>query len=150
MSKKDFSITLLLDQSPKEVFDAVNDVRGWWSEKLEGKSHQLNDEFIFRYLDKHWSKHKLTEVVPNKKVVWLVTDGELSFLEDKDEWTGTSMSFEITPKGNKTELLFTHHGLVEDIECCDACTRGWNFFIHKSLHRLITTGKGKPYLIEGE
>ena len=148
MNEKDFSITLLVDQSPKEVFDAVTDVRGWWSHKLEGKSRQVNDEFVFRYEDKHWTRHKLTEVVPNKKVVWLVTDGELSFLQNKGEWIGTSISFDIEPKGNKTELHFTHHGLVPEVECYDACMKGWTFFINKSLHPLITTGKGKPYLIE--
>jgi activator of Hsp90 ATPase-like protein len=139
-----FSTAFLVDQSPKEVFDAVNNVRGWWSSSLQGKSEKLGDVFTFRYEDLHVSKQKLVEVVPEKRVVWLVLDASLNFTEDKDEWKGTKVVFDIAKKGKKTELRFTHEGLVPSFQCFDACSEGWGFFIDASLKKLITTGKGEP------
>ena len=144
MENQNFTMTFLVDQSPKEVFDAVTNVRGWWSEMVEGGTRNLNDEFSYRHGDLHYSKHKLTEVIPNKRVVWLTTDSELTFVDNKTEWTGTTISFDIAEKDGKTELTFVHHGLVPQFECYNACFGGWTYYLQESLLPLITTGTGTP------
>lgn len=141
MKTQDLTFTLIVDQTPEVVFNAVNNVRGWWSETLEGDSEKLNDEFIYRYQDMHYSKQRLVEVVLNQKVVWLVLDSYLSFIEDKTEWTGTKISFEITREQDKTQLLFTHHGLNPEVECYNACFDGWSHYIKGSLVELIAKGE---------
>ncbi|MBS1602096.1 MAG: SRPBCC domain-containing protein, partial [Bacteroidetes bacterium] len=97
----------------------------------------------YRFKEFHYSKQRLVEFVPDKKVVWLVTDSSLNFVEDKDEWTGTKISFEVSSKGDKTEVRFTHEGLVPGQECYDACSNAWGDYIQKSLRSLISTGKGE-------
>ncbi|MEO6978771.1 MAG: SRPBCC domain-containing protein [Mucilaginibacter sp.] len=144
MQNNNLTLTFLVDQSPREVFNAVNNVRGWWSEKLEGSSEKLDDEFSYRHGDLHYSKHKLIDVVPNSKVVWLTTASDLTFVDKTDEWTGTKVIFDISEQDGKTRLQFTHDGLVSQFQCFEACSGGWNHYLTKSLLPLIQTGIGQP------
>jgi hypothetical protein len=141
---KDLSITISVDRTPNQVYDAVNNVRGWWSGEITGTTDKLGAEWTYRYQDLHRSTQKITELVPGKKVVWHVTDSYLSFVKDATEWNGTDIVFDITKKGAKTELRFTHVGLAPSIECYKDCSDAWGFYIRESLRNLITTGKGKP------
>jgi hypothetical protein len=142
MSAVDFSSTILVDNSAKQVFIAINDVRGWWQREIEGNTDKLNEEFSYRMEDIHFSKQKVIELVPNEKVVWLVTDSKLNFTKNKSEWTGTKIVFEISEHNNQTQVSFTHLGLVQSMECYGGCSSGWSLLIQKSLLSLITTGKG--------
>jgi hypothetical protein len=144
MNDQNFTTTFMVDQTPEVAFDAINNVRGWWSEEIEGSTNKLGDEFTYRYEDVHRCKMKLKEVIPGKKVVWLVLDNYFNFTEDKTEWKGTEVTFDISKKGNKTEIRFTHLGLVPEYECFDICSKAWGSYTNGSLRSLITTGKGKP------
>lgn len=143
LSTAGFTTTFFVDQTPHEVFTAINNVRGWWQGEVTGGTDKLNDEFDYRMEDIHYSRQKLVEVIPDKRVVWSVTDSQLSFIEDKDEWTNTRIIFDITEINNKTQVRFTHIGLLPAIECYDACSNAWEQLIQESLVSLITTGKGK-------
>ena len=142
--QSDFTTTLSVDQTAKEAFNAINNVRGWWSELIEGSTDKINEEFTYHFEDVHYCKMKLIEVVPNKKVVWLVKYNHFNFTKDKSEWTGTKIIFEISAKDNKTKIRFTHLGLVPQYECFNVCSNAWGKYIHESLFSLITTGKGMP------
>jgi Activator of Hsp90 ATPase homolog 1-like protein len=146
MKAKDFTTSLLVDQSPEEVYQAVINVRGWWSgyygEIFEGNTTKLGDEFSFRAGDgAHYSKQKLIAVTPNKNVTWLITESNLSFLEKTDEWTGTQVIFNIEKKGNQTLLTFTHEGLTPTIECYNSCAPAWQQYIDNKLLPLIKNSK---------
>jgi len=136
----DFTTTILVDQTAEEAFNAINNVRGWWTGEpgVEGNTDKAGDEFTYRYKDLHYSKQKVTELIPGKKVVWLITDSKLNFIKDKTEWTGTKISFDIAKRGDKTEIRFTHIGLVPDIECYRDCSNAWSSYINSSLRNFIT------------
>jgi hypothetical protein len=146
-AKKDFTITLLVDNTPKEAFDAINNVRGWWSGDNEGRTDRLG-EFQHRHGDMHRCTIKITELVPGKRVRWRVVDNYFDFVKDKSEWKDTDIFFEIAKKRDKTEVRFTHVGLVPAYECYDICSNAWGSLINGSLRDLITKGKGQPDRME--
>jgi hypothetical protein len=144
MTNQDFTTTFLVEQSPEKVFNAITNVRGWWSEEIEGATDKLGAEFIYHYEYVHCCKMKITEFVPGERIVWLVLDNYFNFTEDKTEWKDTQIIFEVSRKGDKSEISFTHSGLVREYECFLVCSNAWDSYINGSLRSLITTGKGKP------
>lgn len=141
MENKNYTATLEVAQSAKEVFNAINNVTKWWSKDFAGNSTNLNDEFIINHPNQHYSKQKLVEVIPDKKVVWLVTESKLNWIKNnKEEWTTTKMIFKIQVKNDKTILHFTHEGLVPEKECYTMCEKGWDIVIKDWLFYLITVG----------
>jgi uncharacterized protein YndB with AHSA1/START domain len=141
----DFNTSFVVDQTPAEVFAAINNVREWWGEDVEGSNEKVGDEFIYRVQDIHYSKLRVLELVPDKKIVWTIAANHMNFVEDQTEWVGTKITFEISRKDNRTEVAFSHLGLLPQFECFDVCSNAWGSLMHGSLPNLITTGKGNPY-----
>ncbi|WP_020578332.1 SRPBCC family protein [Actinopolymorpha alba] len=148
---------MTVDRTPEQVFEAITNVRGWWSENLIGHSAALHDEFIFTDDSEYagetvrakkgirFARFQITEFVPGRRVVWHVVDSDNTGLDDRDEWTDTNVIFDITTDAQGTTLHFTHEGLTAaESACFEACLRGWTFFITKSLPQLLTTGAGLP------
>jgi len=144
MTQQDYTATVLVDQSPSEAFDAIRNVRGWWSEEITGNTAKIDDEFKYHYQDLHKCTMKLVELVPGKRVSWLVTDNFFNFTEDKSEWKNTKVVFDIAKNGDQTEIHFIHEGLVPEYECYNVCSDAWGSYIRGSLKSLIATGKGSP------
>jgi len=139
MKTQSYTTSIEVEKSPADVFDhVINDVSKWWPEEFEGKSAKLNDEFEFRSGDSHYSKNKVVELVPNKKVVWLVTQSIRK--PDNFDWTGTKMIFELIPKGDNTLLTFTYDGPVLQDEY-DRLVQVCDIVIKELLYNFILNGK---------
>jgi hypothetical protein len=143
MANKNFTTTISVNQNPEDTYAAINNVRGWWSGEIEGDTNKLGAEFTYRYKDVHRSKQKITELIPGKKVVWHVLDSDLSSMRDKSEWNGTDIVFEISKKDDKTEVRFTHIGLIPAFECYGDCSGAWGMLINENLRKLIVTGESQ-------
>jgi hypothetical protein len=151
MTTNHFSLSFLVPQTPQDVYNAITQVPAWWSADFTGASRQQGDEFDVRFFgDVHYSRQSVEEALPSQKIVWLVTDSQLNFLQDKTEWTGTRMIFDIREEGLQTRLLFTHLGLLPEVECYKDCSTGWTKFLLHSLRNLITTGKGNLSVLNTE
>jgi len=146
MASQDFTTTITVAQSPGEVFGAINDVRGWWTGDIDGDSHEVGDEFTYRYPGAHYSRQRVTELVPGQRIVWRVVDSHLDGFDNPSEWTGTDIVFDLTPTPDGTDVSFRHVGLVPDFECYDNCSNAWRFLVNASLSNLISTGEGPTAL----
>lgn len=143
-----YTTSFTVDQTPEEVFAAINNVRGWWSEVIEGSTDTPGATFYYHYRDVHRCTFNITELVPGKKVVWHVVDNYFNFVEDQGEWIDTDVVFEMARKNGKTEVRFAHIGLMPNHECYEICSTSWDRYITSSLRDLITTGTGQPNPIE--
>ncbi|CAN5268742.1 hypothetical protein BH11ACT3_BH11ACT3_26990 [soil metagenome] len=139
-----FTTTFDVDATPAAVFDAVTNVRGWWTGApgddayVTGDSAKVGDVFVYRYADVHRSVQRITESVPEERVVWHVDEAALNFIDDPAEWVGTDIVFDIAPlPSGHTELRFTHVGLLPAVECYDACSNAWASYVGGSLKKLI-------------
>lgn len=137
-----YTTTILVDQNETIAFNAINNVRNWWQGEIIGNTDKLDDEFTYCMEPHHYSKQKIVEWIPNKKVVWLITECNLNFVNNKLEWLDTVIIFEITTVDGKTKITFTHQGLNPKIECYEGCSNAWEKLIQISLVSLINTGKG--------
>ncbi len=144
MDNENFTTAILVDKTPMEAFNDIKNFRAWWSEDIEGQTDKLGETFFYHYKDVHLCKMKLIEMVPGKKLVYLVVANEFSFTKDKTEWVNTKLVFDISSEGKQTKITFTHEGLVPEYECYNVCHDAWTGFIQKSLKNLVNTGKGEP------
>jgi len=143
MENQHYNACITVSQSAHEAFKDICKVTQWWSKTIDGNTEKLNDVFTYRPNDT-WVAFKITECVPDKKIVWHVTNCYLHFQNDKTEWKNTDVVFEISENGDSTEINFTHIGLVPEVECYAGCAKGWDQYFKGSLLKLITTGKGQP------
>ena len=142
MEGKSFTASIAVAGTPLDAFNHITQVSKWWTRDFEGSCAKLGDEFVIYHPGQHYSKQRLTEFIPGKKLVWLVTHSEMSWLDkDKTEWTGTRMIFDLKPRADTTHIHFTHEGLVPGKECYERCTQGWDMVIKNQLAGFISTGK---------
>lgn len=130
----DFTFSFESTRPANQIYQTLLDVRRWWSglygEDIEGKSEKVNDVFTFNAGNgAHHSVQRLVDLVPEKKIAWEVIESKLTFLNKSDEWNNSRIAFDISPKGNKTEVTFTHQGLVPDIECYTSCSDAWTLYL---------------------
>jgi len=138
MNDQGYTTSFEVDQTPQQAFDAIINVPLWWSGELHGNTTKVGDEFTYRYEDLHRSRQRITEMTPQKRIVWHVVEAELNFVQNRAEWNGTDIIFDIATKGDKTEVRFTHAGLLPSAECFDDCSNAWSYYIAGCLRNLIT------------
>jgi hypothetical protein len=136
MQDQNFTTSITVNQTPEFVYNALLNVRGWWSglfgETFEGQSEKTGDVFSFRAGDgAHYSKQQLVTAEPNKKIVWRVRESSLSFVEKTHEWEGTQFGFDISEEDGKTKIAFTHKSLTPELECYNSCAPAWTGYINE-------------------
>lgn len=144
MEQPSYSTVIMTPKSTNEVYMAINNVPGWWTENFEGSSKKIGDEFTVTFSET-FIKLKVVEQRTNFKIEWDVIDGHKHFLKDKKEWVGTKICFDIENLDNvETKLTFTHVGLMTPLECYEICRDAWNSYLQGSLKKLINFEMGTP------
>lgn len=143
-----YTTTITVAAAPQEAFDAITDVAGWWG-RITGSTVAVGDEFVYVVPGLHYSGFRVTEFAPPHRTSWLVTGSYLDFVDDKQEWNGSTVRFEVEAVGDGSRITFTHEGLHPADECYDTCSNAWAMFVNGSLKAFIESGKGTPYTFDG-
>lgn len=133
----DFTTTFAVAASPASVFDAITDVRSWWNGDITGETRDFGDVFVYEHLPEHRSVQRITESRPGERIVWHVDEAHLSFVAESNEWTGTDIVFDLREHDGGTELTFSHLGLVPDVECYEACSSAWSYYVNGKLRQRL-------------
>lgn len=143
MRQRDYQCSIVADVTPVEAFDSIRNVSGWWAKDLKGRTKNLGDEFMVSFGETYVT-FRVTESIPGKKIVWLVEDCYLHWIDDKKEWNDSLIRFDIAREGDHTRITMTHVGLVPGKECYKDCESGWNEHFGKSLLSLLVEKEGQP------
>jgi hypothetical protein len=140
---KDYHCSFTADVPAKEAFEKIARVGDWWAVDFKGSAKKTGDVFTVIF-GETFVDFKISEAIPDKKIVWQVTDCNLHWIDNKKEWNGTEVVWEVSSDNGLTRVDMTHVGLVPGVECYEMCEPGWTHHIKDSLLKLITTGKGLP------
>jgi Activator of Hsp90 ATPase homolog 1-like protein len=144
LKTQDYHNNIASKIAPKEAFNKISEVSKWWSLIFEGSSSKPGDVFAVRFKNGDWYKINVEEMIPERKIAWKVIDSDQTWHEDRDEWTGTQIIWEISPEKDGSIVSMTHQGLVPEFECYDRCKAGWDYLMQKSLTKFLNEGKGLP------
>jgi len=148
MNDSSYRYRFTVSQSPEAVWAAVADPKSWWSQEIEGSPAQIGAEVHYHYRDVHRCTFRVTEALPGRRLVWHVTENQFNFTQDRAEWVGTDVVFDLVPQAGGTEVTFTHRGLVPAYECFEICRDAWTAYLGGSLRKRIETGVGEPNPLE--
>lgn len=147
LTRLDYTCQITVPASDTTVFEALTTkIPDWWTQHFEGAAAQCNDIFKVHFGNTRKTM-QVVEIIPNRKLVWQCLEAYIAMesLQNKREWEGTTMIWEIQLSGDATVLTMTHIGLNTAFECYTVCEEGWDFFIKESLHPLLTLQKGNPH-----
>ena len=143
LTVENYHTSLTSEIPAKEAFRKIQQVWLWWTSNFEGSSSQVGDRFTVRFAATYVT-FLVKECVEGQKMVWVVDDCHLDWLQDKKEWNTTQLVWVLRSEGNVTRIDFTHMGLVPGLECYGDCKKGWNFYAKDSLLKLLREGIGLP------
>jgi uncharacterized protein YndB with AHSA1/START domain len=140
-----FTAVLNLPASPDTVsalFTSAVGVSRWWG-PTEGDA-AAGGTLVTSFGDHGVNAMRVLEAEP-ARVVWEpVAPDRTMPTGHTQEWLDTRMEFDIVPAGTGTELRFRHVGLTPQLDCWEACTAAWTYFM-ASIDTFAKTGTGTPF-----
>jgi uncharacterized protein YndB with AHSA1/START domain len=123
------------------VYEAVATADGisdWWTrDGVRGESRAGSNLAFFFNQPEPSAVMQVDQLDPDQKVSWTCIGGA-------EEWIGTRVTFDLTPSGDETVVLFTHADWRSPSEFMAHCSARWAYFLF-SLKALAETGKGTPF-----
>jgi uncharacterized protein YndB with AHSA1/START domain len=125
--------------APERVYNALtqqDEIVQWWSNEARVQPEVGSfGEFRFRP-PAGVLQFEAAELEEDSKVRWLSRQGP-------PHWAGTSVTWQLTPVHNGTQVVFKHDGFAQVDEAYGLTRGNWEYFL-ASLKSYLETGKGTP------
>ena len=139
-----FTAAFSVDQTPEEAFRAINNVRGWWSEDIEGATDRGGGEVHLPVQGRPSLPDQGHRAGHRRRAAWRVLDNYFGFTHDKSELKD-ARSTSRSPRGTaRPRSASPTSDWSPESECFDVCSNSWDFDLYTSLRALIRTGHGLP------
>ena len=130
---------LIIAAAPGRVWDALtkpDEIACWWTNDLSA-TPEVGSLAEFRFSQGTFViQFEVAELDQDEKVYWISRQGP-------PHWAGTSVTWQLTPVQNGTQVVFNHDGFAQADERYEI-TRGWWEHFLVSLKSYLETGKGTP------
>jgi len=145
MGDHDLQYRLFAPVTATQAYDGICRISEWWMIGFEGSARELGDTFSV-HSKEMFVDFVVAEAISETRLVWQVVDCNLHWLQNKKEWVGTRIEWDLTAETGGVAITLTHCGLRPGVECYEECVEGWELFAGKSLKQYLSTGTGSPDL----
>jgi hypothetical protein len=139
--QQDYQTSIVVNASCEQALAAIADVSGWWAKNFTGKADAAGDLFRVTFGDT-FVDFAIAHPTPHE-ITWIVTNSYLPWQEDKTEWNGTRVIWQVNETESGSHIDMRHIGLSPRVACYQQCNEGWNEHIKQSLFNFINTGEGE-------
>jgi len=126
---------------PVKVYKALTEQRGlaaWWTKDTTAQP-KVGTISQFKFGGGQATfNYKVDVLEPDKKVQWTPLDG------GPPDWSGTRVTWDLTPVENGTKVLFGHRGYASTDGSFASVNYNWGGYLI-SLKHYLETGKGTPH-----
>ena len=105
MKTNDFNSSFSAKISADEAIKKISKVPEWWGITFTGSAEKLNDKFVVKMGGDSFFDFTVTELLPGKRIVWLVTDCYMPWYSDKKEWANTRLIFDLKRTTAKRKFI---------------------------------------------
>lgn len=122
-----------------EVYKALTTAEGLsevWTRELTVEE-QVGAVHAFHFGDEDLTKMQIVTLTPPTRIEWLCTESD-------PEWIGTTVSFELHERHDKTDIILRHQNWRELTDFYRFCNYNWAMFLY-SLKSYCEHGVGLPY-----
>lgn len=131
---------LIVEAVPQHVWSALTqseEIAGWWTDDLSVTA-EVGSLAEFRFTQGTFVvQFEVAKLDEGSEIRWISRQGPAP------HWEGTSVTWQLMPIHNGTQVIFTHDGFAQADKRYEL-TRGWWEFFLTSLKSYLETGKGTP------
>jgi len=130
-----------IEAPPERVFNALTQqdkIACWWTDDLSATPEVGSFSELRFSQGTLVIQFEVAELDKDKKVYWITRQGPPT-----GHWVGTSVTWQLTPVHNGTQLVFNHDGFTQADRRYEITRTWWENFL-ASLKSYLETGKGNP------